>query len=61
MYPLSAFAHTSPSTLLEVGGTITSTDLILTGLPVHADEAAAAALATDTVYMTATGELRIKL
>ena len=35
----------------------------LSGLPVHADEAAAviAALATGTVYQTATGELRIKL
>jgi hypothetical protein len=35
----------------------------ITSLPTHADEAAAvtAGLATDTIYKTATGELRIKL
>lgn len=42
------------------GGT-TDGVLIIANLPTFADEAAAAALATNTVYKTATGELRIKL
>ena len=48
---------------LQVNGTVKASQLNLTGLPVHADEAAAvvAGLATGDVYMTATGELRIKL
>jgi hypothetical protein len=33
----------------------------LTGIPVFADEAAAASLSTGSLYRTATGELRIKL
>ncbi|MEP0265427.1 hypothetical protein [Dokdonia sp.] len=53
-----------------LGGDLVSTigsgpdsTLILEGLPIHADETAAiaASLITGTVYMTATGELRIKL
>ena len=36
-------------------------NLLLIGLPTHADELAAAALITNTIYKTATGEIRIKL
>lgn len=48
---------------LKINGTVRATQLILDGLPIYADDAAAGAggLATDTVYKTATGELRIKL
>lgn len=48
---------------LIVDGSVRLQELILTNLPVFADEAAAGVggLATDTVYKTATGELRIKL
>lgn len=42
-------------------GQVTAKLLKLTDLPVYADNAAAASLATDTVYQTATGELRIKV
>lgn len=46
-----------------INGSVRMTQLVLTGLPTYADEAAAGVggLATDTVYKTATGELRIKL
>lgn len=42
---------------------VTGATLKVTALPVYADEAAAAVglLATDEVYQTVTGELRIKL
>lgn len=46
---------------LEVNGTIKATDVNFTGLPVFANEAAAASLHTGDMYRTATGELRIKL
>jgi hypothetical protein len=48
---------------LQVNGSVKASNLNLTGLPVHTDEAAAivGGLATGDVYMTATGELRIKL
>ena len=50
---------------IDVGGVtklhINGTVLNMPGLPVFADEAAAASLATGDLYQTATGELRIKL
>ncbi|WP_044398809.1 hypothetical protein [Lacinutrix sp. Hel_I_90] len=48
---------------LQVNGKIKATNLKLTGLPIHADEASAvtAGLTTGDVYRTSTGELRIKL
>jgi hypothetical protein len=54
----------NPDEKLEVNGTIKATDINFTNLPVHADEAAAIAagtLSTGDLYMTATGEIRIKL
>ena len=50
---------------IDVGGVtklhINGTVLNMPGLPVFADETAAASLATGDLYQTATGELRIKL
>lgn len=48
---------------LQVNGKIKAVDVNFSGLPEHADEAAAvtAGLATGDMYQTATGELRIKL
>lgn len=48
---------------LEVTGSVSSTGLVITAIPLYADEAAAVAGALDsgTVYQTASGELRIKL
>ncbi len=48
---------------LQVNGKVKASDLKLTGLPVHADEAAAivGGLTTGDVYTTITGELRVKL
>ena len=44
-----------------VGTIFKINDLYLQDLPIFADDIAAAALGTDQVYQTATGELRIKL
>ncbi len=48
---------------LQVNGKIKATDINFTGLPTHADDAAAGTggLSEGDVYKTATGELRIKL
>lgn len=66
-YVISAHKNTEAGVDLfeidDLGNVIMIGNLILSGLPTHADEAAAvtAGLATGTVYKTATGELRIKL
>jgi hypothetical protein len=47
--------------IIQSNGAVKAETLILTGLPIFVNEAAAVSLATGDVYMTATGELRIKL
>jgi hypothetical protein len=54
--------HVAGDTLID-GDTTIDGNIIASSLPVYADEAAAivGGLATDSIYKTATGELRIKL
>ena len=61
--PLTVRAGGSDVATIDTTGKVTASSLNLQNLPIHADEAAAntAGLATGDVYMTATGELRIKL
>jgi hypothetical protein len=47
--------------IIQSNGAVKAETLNLTGLPIFVNEAAAVSLATGDVYMTATGELRIKL
>lgn len=50
-----------PTAKLEVAGKIKAVDVNFSGLPIFADDAAAASLTAGDMYRTATGELRIKL
>ena len=60
---ISNFEADSSTENLVVNGSVKIAQLKLNNLPTYADEAAAASggLSTNTVYKTATGELRIKL
>ena len=46
---------------LSVGGRIKASSVDFSGLPVYADETAAASLPSGYLYQTSTGEIRIKL
>ena len=54
---------TAAAGVIEFLSIVSAQGLVLTGLPTYADEASAVVggLSTDSVYKTATGELRIKL
>lgn len=51
----------NPTTKLEVAGKIKAVDVNFSGLPVFADNAAAASLTNGDLYQTPTGEIRIKI
>jgi len=58
---LSVGASAKVDGSLSVGGRIKASSVDFSGLPVYADEAAAASLPSGYLYQTSTGEIRIKL